>query len=306
MKISTALEGFWLEKRRQVSPRTVENYTRIFNQFIDHLGDLELEQVTTIDIRRHLDHLERVRRLSKRSVYDAWVGLSSLWTWASAELGIPHIIRSKIKAPKYPKTDVDPFTRDDIKALLRACEYSNEWETGRGKITQSKRDTWLRDRAIVLTLVDSGIRSSELCDLTIADYDTGRGRLHIRHGKGDKARYVFLGDRTRKALWKYLNDRPGAKQAEPLFATRSKTHITRRNLGHLLNHLAERAGVEHCHPHRFRHTMAINFLRNGGNTLELQKVLGHESLEMVRRYARLAESDLERTADKSVGDNWKL
>jgi site-specific recombinase XerD len=130
--------------------------------------------------------------------------------------------------------------------------------------------------------------------------------LHIRHGKGDKARYVFLGDRTRTALWKYLNDRPGAKQAEPLFATRSKTHITRRNLGHLLNHLAERAGVEHCHPHRFRHTMAINFLRNGGNTLELQKVLGHESLEMVRRYARLAESDLERTADKSVGDNWKL
>ena len=164
----------------------------------------------------------------------------------------------------------------------------------------------MRDRAIILVLVDSGIRASELCSLIIADYDTGRGRLHIRHGKGDKARYVFLGDRTRKALWKYLNDRPGAKATEPLFATRSKTHITRRNLGHLLNHLAERAGVEHCHPHRFRHTMAINFLRNGGRELELQKVLGHESLEMVRRYARLAETDLEKAASKSVGDNWKL
>lgn len=306
MKITTALEGYWLEKRRQFSARTVENYTRIFDQFVDHLVDLELEQVTTIDIRRHLDHLERERRLSKRSVYDAWVGLSSLWTWASTELGIPHIIRGKIKAPKYPKTDVDPFTREDIKALLRACEYGAEWETGRGKITQSKRDSWLRDRAIILVLVDSGIRAQELCDLTIADHDIGRGRLHIRHGKGDKARYVFLGDRARKSLWKYLTDRPEAKPIEPLFATRNLTHITRRNLGHLLNHLAERAGVDHCHPHRFRHTMAINFLRNGGNTLELQKVLGHESLEMVRRYARLAESDLEKTASRSVGDNWKL
>lgn len=76
MKITTVLEGFGLEKRRQFSVRTVENYTRIFSQFIEHLGDIEFEGVTTIDIRWHLDYLERERGLAKRSVYDTWVGFS--------------------------------------------------------------------------------------------------------------------------------------------------------------------------------------------------------------------------------------
>lgn len=72
MNISTVLEGFFLEKRRQFSVRTVENYTRIFTQLVEYLGDVGFETVTTIDIRRHLDHLERERGLSRRSVYDAW------------------------------------------------------------------------------------------------------------------------------------------------------------------------------------------------------------------------------------------
>jgi site-specific recombinase XerD len=130
--------------------------------------------------------------------------------------------------------------------------------------------------------------------------------LHVRHGKGDKSRYLFLGDRARKALWKYLADRPDAKPSEPLFATRGKRHIDRRNLNHLLQHLGDRAGVDDVHAHRFRHTMSITFLRNGANILELQKILGHESLKTVSAYARLAEADLERAASKSVGDNWKL
>ena len=71
MKISTALEGFGLEKCRQVSARTPGNYARIFSQLIEHLGDVEFETVTTIDICRHLDYLEREQGLARRSVDDA-------------------------------------------------------------------------------------------------------------------------------------------------------------------------------------------------------------------------------------------
>ncbi len=85
MKITNVLEGFRLEKRRQFSDRTIGNYDRIFSQLVEHLGDVEFESITTIHIRRHLDYLETQRGLSKRSVYDAWIGLSSLWTWASPE-----------------------------------------------------------------------------------------------------------------------------------------------------------------------------------------------------------------------------
>jgi hypothetical protein len=74
------LGGFWLEKRRQFSRRAVENHTEIFNQLIEHLGDVEVESFTTIDIRRHVDYLESGRKQSRRSVYNAWVGLFSLWT----------------------------------------------------------------------------------------------------------------------------------------------------------------------------------------------------------------------------------
>ena len=162
------------------------------------------------------------------------------------------------------------------------------------------------NRAIILTLLDTGLRASELCDLTIGDYDRGRGRLHIRHGKGDKQRFVPVGQRAQKSLWRYLADRPRAKPSAPLFATRNGNHLDRDNLRHLLDRLGKNSGVTGVYPHRFRHTYAIEFLRAGGNLLTLQAILGHETLEMVRRYARIAEQDIDEAGGNSPVDNWKL
>ena len=75
----------------------------------------------------------------------------------------------------------------------------------------------------------------------------------------------------------------------------------------LIKRLAERAQVPNADVHRFRHTFAVNFLRNGGNVLELQRLLGHEKLDTVNIYVRLAQSDLsaaQRIA--SPADKWRL
>lgn len=75
----------------------------------------------------------------------------------------------------------------------------------------------------------------------------------------------------------------------------------------LLHDLGVKAGVPDCHPHRFRHTFAINFLRNGGNVYELQMALGHTTLEMVRTYLALAETDLQRAHEEaSPVTRWRL
>lgn len=103
-----------------------------------------------------------------------------------------------------------------------------------------------------------------------------------------------MGQASRKAIWKYLSTRePAPKPQEPLFATRTGTHIDRNALGNLIESCAKRAGVEHAYPHRFRHTFAITFLRNGGSPLELQALLGHEKLDTVNIYVRLAQVDLQ-------------
>jgi integrase/recombinase XerD len=151
------------------------------------------------------------------------------------------------------------------------------------------------------------MRASELCALNVGDYNPQQARLLIQHGKGDKARAVYVGDVTRKALWKHLQARPAAKPGDALFNTARGGHLTRQNLRKLIAATGRRGCVEKAGVHRFRHTFAITFLRNGGNVLALQDLLGHESMSTVRIYAKLAELDLATAQRKaSPADNWRL
>lgn len=305
MKLSDAIDGYWLDKRLNLSNHTITGYKVIFRRLMDFLDDKPFEEVSSNDVRRFLTYVAEEYELGDKSLANVWICLSSLWTWAEVELKTAHIIRSKVKRPRYSTPSVETFTQSEIKALLRAAEYSKPWETRTGKTAQSRRPTANRDRAIILTLLDTGIRAQELCDLTIADYDLHRGRLHIKHGKGDKQRFVILGNRAKKALWKYLAERSKQKPVAPLFATKTDEHLRRDNLSHMLSNIGEEAGVN-VYPHKFRHTFAITFLRNGGNILVLKELLGHESLEMVMLYARIVEQDIDRAGEYSPADNWKL
>lgn len=126
-------------------------------------------------------------------------------------------------------------------------------------------------------------------------------------GKGAKERSVRISPRTAKAIWKYLTIRSDARANDPLFATDRNTPINRHNLYGMLRSVGERAGVANVHPHRFRHTFSIQFLRNGGNIYTLQALLGHETLEMVQRYLKLSQLDLDADhRQASPVANWRL
>lgn len=303
-----AIDGYWLEKRRNVSVATYTGYNYVLRSFREFLGaaPVNFEEITADQVRSYLAHL-RDSGLSPKSCSNAWVTLSSVWTWAEHELQVPHIIRGRIARPRYRRPAIEPYSKTEVRAMLDAAATNAPWTSKNGKRVEEARDTGWRDRAILLVLVDCGLRASELCALTLADYDQRTGKTHIRHGKGNKSRYVWLGESARKAVWRYLAERPDAKPDHPLFATRSNGHMDRDGLRHMIVRCAKRAGVGVANVHRFRHTFAIWYLRNGGTVLELQRLLGHERMETLRIYAELAESDLESGQRRaSPADNWRL
>lgn len=200
-----------------------------------------------------------------------------------------------IQPPKVTKVEVEPFSKEEVKNLLSVVDKKSNGD---------KHPFALRNRAIILTLLDTGLRASEACNLKIADVEMKTGKVKVENGKGNKTRFVWLGAGARKAVWKYLADRDN-DPAQPLFLGENKKEIERTNLRKILNRIGTKAGVKDCYPHRFRHTFAIEYLRNGGDIFTLQTLLGHSSLEMVRYYSKIATIDTERVHKRaSPVDNW--
>lgn len=315
MLISDALDGYWLANERNLSPNTVRDYTLTFRRLSDHCaaaGVSVFEQITPDTINALLNELAR-NGLAKKTLLNVWIALSSLWTWAEHAIGTRHIIRS-VPRPRPQRVQPQPYTVDEIKRLLEAADYTAPWTGRRGKQARTRRATGQRDRCIMLLLLDTGMRASELCSLKLADYDRRTGKVIIRHGKGNKARVVYAGQATRQAIWRYIQDRQRRRDgeqalrgSEPLFATNSGQPLDRSQLLHILRGCGQRAAVAQVNVHRFRHTCAVTMLRNGANALVVQEMLGHVDMTTVRLYVKLAEVDLEQAMRlASPVDTWRL
>jgi len=132
-----------------------------------------------------------------------------------------------------------------------------------------------------------------------------KGNQITLNGKGSKQRRVPISEATSQAIAAYLATRPNATITTPLFLSDRGARMSRNGLLQLFERLGERAGVAGVHPHRMRHTFAINYLRNGGDSYTLQAILGHSTLDMVKRYLNIAERDLvARHATASPVINW--
>ncbi|MFZ4663576.1 MAG: tyrosine-type recombinase/integrase [Caldilineaceae bacterium] len=305
LTLSQSCKIFFLDKT--LAKTTAEQYKYFHGLLAEFLSDdPELESITSQQIRRFLKWVRQDKELSPKTAALAHTAVSSLWKWAEDELEIENIV-SGIKRPKFHQKPIDIFTQEQIKAIMQAAEFSNYERYG--KEIKAKRPTALRDMAIILTLLDGGLRATELCNLLISDYDDELGRFLIRNGKGDKSRFIYVGKRCQRAIMRYLINRKSSKPNDPLFAAGEfeDSHIDRKNLRKYMQRIGNSAGVKGVHPHRFRHTMAVTFLRNGGRIEQLRLLLGHGDLRTVLHYARLAEVDLENAmASASPADNWKL
>jgi integrase/recombinase XerD len=126
-------------------------------------------------------------------------------------------------------------------------------------------------------------------------------------GQKTKGRTVFLGKVSRRSVWHYLAIREDPRPDEPLFITQDYHPFQRQVLRELLIRIGERAGVQNAHPHKFRHTFATEYLRNGGDIYTLQRQLGHSSLKMVLRYLDIVKGDISEAHRRaSPADRWRL
>jgi site-specific recombinase XerD len=306
LTLSQALEGYRLHAQaRQLSEHTLADYFTTFTRFQLFLGeDLPLAEITDEDIEEFMASLKGI---SEKTALNYHTGLSALWTWA-VEKGFveTHIVR-EVEPPDPATKDIIPFTEQEVKLMLVACHRSRMyWRAGQiGKCNHSLPNRE-RNKAIILTLLDTGLRASELCNATIADLDLINRRLSVI-GKGKKRRTVPLCSRTTSIIWRYLTNRPDYQERELLFVGPVNQPLNRHVLRRLICRIGQRSGVKNAHPHRFRHTFAINFLRNGGNIYVLQEILGHSTLDMVKRYLKLAEQDIGSTHQSaSPVANWNL
>ncbi len=191
MRLDDTLDGYWLSKRRNMSEHTIQDYSIAFRRLGEFLGDVEFEKITADHINQFLESVEEEYDLSPKTIQNYWAALSSLWTWAEKALDAKHIIRGRVERPKVRRKQVQPYRESEVRALLEACDRTLAWRTPNGVEVESHRATALRDKAIIMVLVDTGLRVQELCDLQIRDYDKKNGQLLVRHGKGDKQRIVY-------------------------------------------------------------------------------------------------------------------
>jgi site-specific recombinase XerD len=302
---SQAVDGIQLNlQARHKSDHTIADYMTTYRKFAAFLReDLPLAAITYSHVEAFLAAQTTV---SKKTVLNYHTGLSALWSWAVLFEHVQENVVRKIQPPQPEERAIVPYTEDDVRRILDQLTYSKPYSRPGKRTSRHKLPEADRNRAIIMLLLDTGMRATEICSLKIIEVDM-RNRYAIPFGKGDKERKLPFSARTGQALFKYLTTRKGENVNAPLFKTGQNHALDRIQLLKLLHTAGERAGVQDVHPHRFRHTFAIQYLRNGGDAYTLQELLGHTTMEMVRTYLRIAQIDIDRGHRiASPVDNWNL
>jgi len=244
-----------------------------------------LEDVRVHHIRRYIVSLrEYVRPTTRKPLAsdtdaDFISAAHRFFRWCAAEYGMPDPMAA-IEFPKRrPPHTPRAIALTDVRRLLDLCnDRPDDAES-------------IRNRAIVLMLIDTGCRAGGLCGITASDIDFISRTVSVLE-KGSKVRTLQFGAQTAAALMEWENRRA---RVVPFFYTfRGLSPFTPDVLRHLLERMAKDVGVKgRVNPHSFRHAFAINYLRNGGDIASLSKLLGHANIETtIKHYLHFTTNDL--------------
>lgn len=258
-------------KASLLSPKTIEFYEYTTGGFIHFLSKecvFEPDAITSSHVRGYLSEVIS-RKVTSATVHAHARGTRAFLRFLYEEGYIPTPIN--VKMPRVEQKKMRVLSPEELKQILKVCKKP-------------------RDKTLILFLVDSGMRRSEVRSLNWIDVDIPSGVVNIRRSKSKKARSVFIGVKTRRALLRYR--RTISHEAnDSVFQTQSGTRLKPSGFRQVIRRISEKSGIPFS-AHVLRRTFATLCVRGNMNVLHLQSLLGHSSLEMTRRYVSIVSEDL--------------
>jgi len=265
------------------SPATIRWYSEMIRSFVSFLLAVDREPILgefTLENARDFIIHEQERQVSPFTVQAKARALKGFSSWLFGEGYQVENVLALLKIPKAPIKLIEPLTTEEIDSLL--------------SVQNPLTAIGSRNLAILITLLGTGIRESELSNLRDDDSHIEEGYIKVM-GKGSKERVVPLGAIVQKILWRYIfhsRSEPESEIDNYLFLTMDGKKLRSNAIKLLLSRWGKRAEVPRVHAHLCRHTFATNFLiHNCGDVFRLQQILGHSTLEMVRRYVHYASTE---------------
>ncbi len=276
------------------SHQTVIWYSRVVGYFGDYLKERQLADTLdnlSVDlVRDFVLHLQTRRKWPDRQCHLAEQNLRAIsvqtyvralrgfFNWIYREGYTRENILANLRPPKAPRTLAEVLRDEEVGRILACIDLETSWGS--------------RDSAMLIVMLDTGLRLSEVANLAMANAHLDEGYLKVM-GKGAKERMVPIGGVAQKALLRYVykfRPEPLNASEDTLFLTPEGRAMSANGVQMVIRRLALKSGVKRLHPHLCRHTFATNYLMNGGDVFTLQQILGHTTLEMVRRYVNLASA----------------
>jgi integrase/recombinase XerD len=267
MTLLEAWEVYYADKCIEgFSPKTLKSYQTQHRLLSRYLGDIEIGNVTLIDLKKYL--LEAGGHLKPSSLGVRIRFIRAFFRWANEEGFCMSNPARKLKEPKLGKRVPKALSEEDTEMLRESCRSPLE-------------------HALVEFFYTTGCRVGEVYNLNIDSIDWDN-RSCIVLGKGNKEREVYFSIKALIWLKKYLKGRKDHDEA--LFVTERAPHrMGIDEIRHVIKRVAKRSEIEtRVYPHKLRHSFATHLLNNGAPMEGIQTLLGHAKLETTMIYAHLS------------------
>jgi len=272
----------YIEIERGKALKTVDNYGRYLNRFLEFAKIKSPSEINDELVRRYRLYLNRAD-LKKKTQNYYLIALRSFLKYL-AKLEIKSLAPEKIELAKVGERQIDLISQDELERLL----FSPQGD--------ALKD--LRDKAILELLFSTGLRVSELCGLNRDIIDFKKGEFSVR-GKGDKVRLVFLSEKAKETMKAYLDKRTDVDEA--MFANLkpetggkdSSLRLTPRSVQRMVQRYATKAGItKKVTPHVIRHCFATDLLEGGADLRSVQALLGHSNIATTQIYTHVTDRQL--------------